>query len=519
MRIDQVKIANFRSYSSEVCVSLNDLTAFVGKNDVGKSTVLEALDVFFNEGKGIVKLDKDDINKRCASEGNQDIRISIVFNNIPSNIIIDDSNKTTLLDEYLLTSDQKLELIKVYTNPGKEKVFVKAYHPTNPKCNELLHKKQNDLRKIIEDNSIDGSDRTKNASMRKAIWNHYIDDLSLQEVEIDLTKEDAKNIWTQLKNYLPLYSLFQSDRKNSDGDDEIQDPMKLAVQEILRDGDILTALNDVAMKVNNKLKEVADGTCEKLREMNPEIASTLKPVIPSSESLKWLDVFKNVSISGDEDIPLNKRGSGVKRLVLLNFFRAEADRRKNNRPVHDVIYAIEEPETSQHPNHQKKLIDALIALSKANHTQIILTTHSPSLVKMLDFEHLKLVQSKGGSKEIVNVEKHKLPYPSLNEINFIAFDESNEEYHNELYGFIEHKSWMREYKEGKPLINYNRDHNGQTIPEQKILSEYIRHQIHHPENKQNTKYDHLQLLQSIQDMRTFIESKKSNDNIPHRRSV
>jgi predicted ATP-dependent endonuclease of OLD family len=512
MKIDHIKISNFRSYSNEVTIQLGDITAFVGKNDVGKSTVLEALDIFFNEGKGIVKLDKDDINKKCSNEGDQDIRISVIFNNLPPNIVIDDSNQTTLADEYLLTNDQKLEVIKVYSNAGKEKVFIKAYHPTNPNCNDLLHKKQNELKKIIDENSINGADKTKNASMRKAIWRQYSDELSLEEVEIDLTKEDAKNIWNQLKNYLPLYSLFQSDRKNSDGDNEIQDPMKLAVQEILRDVDILTALNDVAMKVNGKLKEVADGTCEKLKEMNPEIASTLNPVIPPSESLKWLDVFKNVSISGDDDIPLNKRGSGVKRLVLLNFFRAEADRRKNDRHVHDVIYAIEEPETSQHPSHQKKLIDALITLSKASHTQIVLTTHSPALVKMLDFEHLKLVQNNGDSKEIVHVEKHKLPYPSLNEINFIAFDESNEEYHNELYGFIEQKSWMHEYKKGKPVINYNRVQSGQIILEQKILTEYIRNQIHHPENTNNKKYDHKQLLQSIQDMRMFIESKKISIN-------
>lgn len=75
-------------------------------------------------------------------------------------------------------------------------------------------------------------------------------------------------------------------------------------------------------------------------------------VIPSAESLKWIDVFKSVSITGDEDIPINKRRSGVKRLVLLNFFRAEAERRKNESNVPDIIYAIEEPETSQHPSHQ-----------------------------------------------------------------------------------------------------------------------------------------------------------------------
>ena len=51
-------------------------------------------------------------------------------------------------------------------------------------------------------------------------------------------------------------------------------------------------------------------------------------------------MFKNVSISGDEDIPINKRGSGVKRLILLNFFRAQAERRRDEINSEGIIYEI-----------------------------------------------------------------------------------------------------------------------------------------------------------------------------------
>ncbi len=509
MRISQVKISNFRSYSDEVVINFNNLTAFVGKNDVGKSTVLEALDVFFNEGKGVIKLDKDDVNKKCSESGNQDIRVSVVFEGFPASLVIDASNTTTLSNEYLLTKDNKLEITKIYPNAGKEKVLIKAYHPTNPECADLLHKKQADLRKIIDAIAVTDVDKSKNASMRQAIWGHYTTNLQLADVEIDISKVDEKNVWSELKNYMPLYSLFQSDRKNGDGDSEIQDPMKLATQEILKDSSIVAALNSVAESVNERLQAVANGTCEKLREMNPEIAQTLSPVIPASESLKWIDVFKNVSISSDDDIPLNKRGSGVKRLVLLNFFRAEAERRKSDRNVPDVIYAIEEPETSQHPDHQKKLIEALVSLSQAEHTQVILTTHSPSLVKMLNFEHLRLVQNSVSSKEIIAVEQHELPYPSLNEVNFLAFAEANEEYHNELYSFIEHEGWLAEYKAGKEEVAYNEERNGNITIKRVIRSVYIRHQIHHPENMHNLKYTKLELLTSIQEMRAFIQNKQT----------
>lgn len=508
MKISQVKISNFRGYKDETVVDVNDLTVFVGKNDVGKSTVLEALDFFFNEGKGVIKLDKEDINKKGLSDGNKDICIAVVFEELPTSLVIDSTNETTLQDEYLLSGDGKLEVIKTYPNAGKEKVSVKANHPANPACADLLLKKQKELQAIIKKDAITCDDEKKNAVMRKAIWEHNAADLQLQEIEIDVTKDDAKNIWEQLKNYMPLYSLFQSDRKNSDGDNEIQDPMKLAVQEILKDSSIQTSLNQVATEVDSKLKEVANRTLEKLKEMNPEIANSLNPVIPSVESLKWADVFKNVSISGDDDIPINKRGSGVKRLVLLNFFRAEAERRKTEKNVPDIIYAIEEPETSQHPEHQKKLIDALIALSNSNNTQILLTTHSPAIVKMLDFEHLKLI--KGSQiKEVVSIERHNLPYPSLNEVNFLAFNESDDGYHNELYGYIESEGWLTDYKSVKSTKSYKKEWKGNVSEIQIVLSEYIRHQIHHPENAHNQRFTTDELGQSINDMRTFIMGKQN----------
>lgn len=505
MKIEKLILSNFRSYSTEISIDLNDLSVFVGKNDIGKSTILEALDIFFNEGKGIVKMDKDDINKKEKNDENTEINIGVVFGDLPAQLTIDATNPTRLEDEYLLDRDDKLTIIKKYPNAGREKVYVKAFHPTNIACSGLLLKKQADLKKLLTHEMV-CEDQTKNSEIRKAIWSFHSETLELDDVEIELAKIDAKNTWDQLKTYLPLYSLFQCDRKNSDGDSEIQNPMKLAVEEILKDRKLIDSLNQVAAEVETKLKEVADQTLEKLNEMNSEIANSLTPVIPSPESLKWVDVFKSVSITGDEDIPINKRGSGVKRLVLLNFFRAEAERRKNENNVPDIIYAIEEPETSQHPSHQRKLIEAFVELSKSDNTQVLLTTHSPSIVKMLQFEHLKLIKSEQ-LKEVVSVERNELPYPSLNEVNFLAFGESNDEYHNELYGYIESEELLADYKNGKQTVEYKRTINGEQRLEQKIVSEYIRHQIHHPENTINARYTDDQLQTSINDMRVFIQAQ------------
>ena len=313
-----------------------------------------------------------------------------------------------------------------------------------------------------------------------------------------------------LQDYLPIYTLFQSDRKNSDGDSEVQDPLKIAVKEILEDNTIKQMLEDISVKVTNRLKEVSESTLEKLREMNPSIASSLSPEIPPSKSLKWQDVYKNVSIVGDNGIPINKRGSGIKRLILLNFFRAEAERRKETENSKSIIYAIEEPETSQHYAHQKILIESFKKLSESLNTQVILTTHSSTVVKGLEFKNLRLIYiDENNQKDIKTIDKRQLPYPSLNEINYVAFGEFTEEYHNELYGYIEEIGEKNNYRSDKSLLRYIRLDNGNTKDEEKCLTEYIRHQIHHPENKENERFTPKELEESINLMREFINQKRS----------
>lgn len=505
MRIKKLKLENFRSYKEETVFEFGNLTTFVGKNDIGKSSILEALDIFFNEGKGTIKIDSNDVSKFAKDPRIDEIKITVVFDELPDSITIDATNPTNLKDEYLLNSDGQLEIIKKYPNGSKEKVFIKANHPTNPSCSDLLLKKNSDLKKILESENIECEDKTRNAVIRKAIWNHFSNDLQLKKIEIDASKEDAKNIWEQLKNYMPLYALFQSDRKNSDNDNEVQDPLKEAVRQILSNEGLKQKFNEIAAEVENKLKEVSERTLSKLREMNPEVANSLNPVIPQAETLKWADVFKNVSISGDGDISINKRGSGIKRLVLLNFFRAEAERRQQEKNVPNIIYAIEEPETSQHPKHQRVLIESFKSLANTSNTQIILTTHSPAIVKLLEFNQLKLLKRDNGRVEVINIEKSNLPYPSLNEVNYLAFGESDEEYHNELYGFIESENKMNEFKTGKPTVKYKRIRNGKEIEEDIVLSEFIRHQIHHPENELNSRFTFEQLQESINLMREFIK--------------
>ncbi|QIR14580.1 AAA family ATPase [Shewanella aestuarii] len=171
MKLVSVEIENIRCYKDPVKVQIDDLTTFIGKNDIGKSTVLEALEIFFNNDT--VKISQDDAN---ISNENKVVCITCEFTNLPDRIILDSGHETTLENEYLLTPESTLKIKKTF-DCGKKTpscdVFIIAYHPTAAGVSNLLELKEKDLQKIIKDQGIDSALKG-NPLMRKAIWDNVL---------------------------------------------------------------------------------------------------------------------------------------------------------------------------------------------------------------------------------------------------------------------------------------------------------------------------------------------------------
>jgi hypothetical protein len=165
-----------------------------------------------------------------------------------------------------------------------------------------------------------------------------------------------------------------------------------------------SALQEIMDYVEQETKKVAELTLKKLKEMDPAVAATLTPKF---ERPNWASLIK-ASITGDDEIPLNKRGSGVRRLILLNFFRAKAERLMRERSGLSTIYAVEEPETSQHPHNQRLLMRALQEIAVGN-DQVVITTHTPMLARALPSSSLRFLSrhtdgtrsiAEGGAEEV-----------------------------------------------------------------------------------------------------------------------
>lgn len=396
MKLNKVKLKNFRSYKDETEIIFDDLNCFIGKNDIGKSSVLEALNAFFNNN-----IDGTDLSNNADGT---DIEITCTFSGFPSTIVLDTSEPTKPKEEGILNSEDLLEIKRIFSVSKRvtKSVYLICNHPNDERILDILSWKKAKLKAKAEELGVDLSDvnKRKNPPMREAIRSHIGGGRSIREIKVDgsLDSEDnLKTIWRELKKILPVFSLFKVDRELDDKDQDVQNPMKVAVNEALSLPEIQGMLEKIEEKVKEKSTEVADKTIEKLKDIDPSLAEKLKSEFGKDPS--WNRIF-DLTLLNDEGIPLNKRGSGVRRLVLLSFFQAKAEKEKAESDAPSIIYAIEEPETSQHPKHQMILIEALIRLSEEDNIQVMFTSHSANLVRDLPIKSIKYLSNEGNSLKV-----------------------------------------------------------------------------------------------------------------------
>ena len=384
MKIKSLILENFRGYQSNTTVQFNDFTAFIGKNDAGKSTILDAIDIFFENSK-------PDSGDASVNGDSRQVKIGLVFKDHPAEITLDAGATTSFEDEYLLNNENDLEIHKVYNldvkNPGQPEIYAIAVHPKDDSVADLLQKTNPQLKGLVNNLNLENEcNLSENPSMRRVLYSHC-QNVKAEETRVPLNKNDGKQIWQAVRALLPVFVLFKSDRSSSDQDPEAQDPMKVAVVKALLE--LENELQQITEDVRTRVEDTANRTLSELKSNYPNIANALTPKFRPPA---WQNVFK-IDLESDEGVPLNKRGSGVRRLILMSFLQAEAKRKSNtsnNEIAVPVIYAIEEPETSQHPNSQRSIVSALKLLADSG-DQVIITTHVPGLAGLVPTESLRYV--------------------------------------------------------------------------------------------------------------------------------
>ncbi len=276
-------------------------------------------------------------------------------------------------------------------------------------------------------------------------------------------------------------------------------------------------MQDFNFQYNKKSKNIEDlniylnETIKKDKVENDFLAEAIKKFEEISEYKVQLDFIDNhqpfnnacfiTRKDNNQQIPLSKIGSGYEMIFsLLYSYYLSKQNGKN------MIILIDEPELHLHPKMQEKFIEFLLDISKE--FQVIITTHSPILIKQLLENRFVKVFILNKDITYSNIGEKKLSYNSANEINYLAFNLSTEEYHNELYEELKNKYGanigIKDF-DNRFFVNIKgetKSYPWKQNANEVSLHTYVRNQIHHQADNGKASLTDLEL--SIKIMRNYL---------------
>jgi len=365
MYITDIVLENFRGVKDVRQIRLSRFSSIVGKNDSGKTIILNAIASFLDiKNYPITNTDFNDPSKEIRFEftiRSENIK-TLLESKVKSKV-----KKTEGLDEFIhdfIFDDSILYQRSIALGNKtwlRDNIRVKDFVREDLK--NLYFKSDEEISLILETNGIEipveGRGRNSKAEKIKHIKEFFV-----HEPKSDFWLSDDMKI----SSLFPGVELFKSDY-GLEADTKFKTASVSEIEEyFIREQERL----DVFQKeINLEMKKEA----KMLKSYMQDYASNLKD-IDISPNVVWKDAIKSVDVSfqfnSDEKfIPMTHKGTGYRRLFMVARFRYLAKKTKGN----DVIYLIEEPETFLHPTAQQDLLNALKEIS--DETQVIITTHSP----------------------------------------------------------------------------------------------------------------------------------------------
>ncbi|QXO67031.1 AAA family ATPase [Morganella morganii] len=198
-------------------------------------------------------------------------------------------------------------------------------------------------------------------------------------------------------------------------------------------------------------------------------------------------------LKNGKSIPVDKLSTGEKQIVFRGIFLL-----RNTNILDGAVIFIDEPELSMHPKWERKILDyykRLFSMSGQQNAQLIFATHSDHVLKEAlgdSAENIVItLEENNGIITPRNIDAPSvLPSITIAETNYLAFGVISNDYHIELYGFLqdkENKSSIKscdDFIKSHPKYNHSihRKYSSFGSTTYDTLSTYIRNAIHHPDS-------------------------------------
>lgn len=396
MYVHSVKLSNFKSigdYNESEIILEPDVTAIIGKNESGKSNILDGLSRINFHGMNSCDFSDDVLNR--YADANTQIQYMVVLKPTPEEQaqgILEDTTATFfnfgcnisggLYDRFkeleICIKDYKSVLKEIGPNPfGLSGVQFKQYKMTLTSLKAensvdlfSIEKAQKYLEQLIYDSKLETDD---------TLW---------------LYSSHLRKCLNQLNSHFPIFYL----RSNSThlnhkySSSEVKDEL---VNSETHSNSLLHDLVDLCrVTVDDFIAAAQPGSSPRQTTLRDSVKQRIRDFINRTfqtvYKTEWVyfdvdfnggDVIFSVKTEDGLAMPLNERSYGFRWYLDLFIDALSRGSVLQGRPV---VYLIDEPGASLHANAQKELLGIFARLARHENRQIVYTTHSPF---MLDVSH------------------------------------------------------------------------------------------------------------------------------------
>jgi len=389
--IHSVKLVNYKSigdYDEAEVIIEPTVTAIIGKNESGKSNVLDGLSQIDFMGNKATAYAPERLN-RTAAEGSQ-IKYIITIKPSPEDIVLSDTTIILSKNNYELTGgflDHYHNWVKGYVDTLNEIIESFGGNPFKLRDQELTNYKAHVT--ALKDSDSLNVPRFLNA----LTYFHNKQNSVSAEIKASFV-EALENVEAKMHDYLlnlPHFFYRNADKhlqttyKLEDAEKELKgasvNPNSLLLSFVslisVSNDEFLSAVRSGAtpQQVSNR-KKISRLVEEKINKPFHDFYQTEK----ISLDLDFNTNLVSFTVQSEDGaaLMLGERSNGL-RWYLETFIDAKA----HNVPGRNVIYLFDEPGASLHVNAQKELITLFHHLSDQGN-QVVYTTHSPYMLKTED---------------------------------------------------------------------------------------------------------------------------------------